>query len=211
MSDEHSIATEEEGKITPQEIELTSIPDDDTRALAKRYGEQERGKMFESVRHTLVAFMRDPAEGLKEVEKLDPKVAQRVLKDLGVKSVDELRKTDTLSEEKVAAIVANQLKEASSREVENTIVNKLAQLPEIFREVAQKEYNDLTNGRTLSGEERQKYFEKAVTLARHETGSYEKTAKLTWGSQGISSVSNPPDIGGERIEAEHPFFRSNTK
>ena len=83
MSDEHSTATDEEGKaITLPAIELSSIEDDDTRALAKRYGEQERGKMTEAMRNTLVAFVRDPAEGLKMVDSIDPKVTQRVLKDL---------------------------------------------------------------------------------------------------------------------------------
>jgi len=72
------------------------------------------------------------------------------------------------------------MQEASSREVKATIVNKLAQLPDTIREVAQKEFDGLIEGRNLSGEELQKMADKAVTLARHETGSYEKTAKLTW-------------------------------
>jgi len=42
MTDEHSIDTDEEDIITPQEIELSSIEDEDTRTLAKRYAEQER-------------------------------------------------------------------------------------------------------------------------------------------------------------------------
>lgn len=203
-----SIVTDEEGKvITPPEVDISSITDEDTKALAKRYAEQERGKMFESVRNTLVAFVRDPADGFKKVEEIDPKMAQRVLKDLWVKSVEELRKSD-ISEDKISAMIEAKMKEASSREVKTTIVNKLAQLPETIREVAQKEFDGLIEGRNLSGEELQKMADKAVTLARHETGSYEKTAKLTWGSQNISSVSNPPDLGGEKIESGHPFFRS---
>jgi len=42
MTDEHSTDTGEEDITTPLEIELSSIADDDTRTLAKRYAEQER-------------------------------------------------------------------------------------------------------------------------------------------------------------------------
>ena len=126
--------------------------------------------------------------------------------------MDELRKSD-VSEDKIASMIEAKMKEASTNTVKTNISNKLSQLPDAYREVAQKEFVDLTEGRNLSGDQLEKMAEKAVNLARIETGSYEKNAKLTWGSQSISSVTSPPDKGNDLLEeTNHPFFSQfNTK
>lgn len=81
MTDDHSTVTGDEANKNPPALELSEMPDE-ARSLAKRYAEQEKGKLTESVRHTLVAFARDPEQGLKLMDEIDPKVSQRVLKEL---------------------------------------------------------------------------------------------------------------------------------
>lgn len=210
MTDEHSTDTGEEDITTPLEIELSSIADDDTRTLAKRYAEQERWNLTESARNAFVAFVRDPVKGLEMMDAIDPNVSKRVLKDLWVSSVAELaKKTEGFSEEKMSALIDSRLKENSFRDVKTNIEAKLQQLPDTIREKAQKEFVDLTEGRTLSPEQLEVMANKAVTLARHDSGIYEKNAKLNFWSQSISSVESSSEKSSDFLQTTtHPFFKN---
>jgi len=205
MSD-NSTVTDEEAVKTPPVIELSSITDDDARALAKRYAEQERWKLTESVRNTLATFARDPVKGLEMMDSIDPNVSKRVLKDLWVGSVEELaKKTEWLSEEKITSIIEAKLKETSVRDVKTSIETKMSQLPESIRELAKAEFTDLTEWRSLSPEKLEAMAEKAVNLARVQSGTFEKTAKLNWSSQNVSSVESP-QWSDFLQNTNHPFF-----
>lgn len=172
-------------------IELSELPEE-ARALAKRYAEQERWSLTETVRHAMDTFVEDPVEGMKKMDEIDPRVIDRIQKKRGFNSREELmasfEKTGPLSEDKVKALFSQLHEETAIRDVKSGIEDKLAELPDSIRELAQTEFRELTEGRVLTKEQIEKAAVKAVTLARVESGSQEKLTKLNFGSQRIKDT-----------------------
>lgn len=88
MPDNSNPATDDATQNSPR-IELSELSED-ARTLAKRYAEQEKGTLMEKARHSLATFAKDPTEGLRLMDELDPRISERVIKDSGLNSREEL-------------------------------------------------------------------------------------------------------------------------
>lgn len=216
MSEDNSTVPADATLNSPH-IELSELSDE-VRPLAKRYAEQEKGSLMEKARHSLTAFAKDPVEGLRLMDELDPRVSEKVIKDLGMNSRDELvnsfKKKDWLSEEDVLKLFERKTQENNTGTAKANIETKLSQLPESIRDIAKAEFSDLTDGRSLSPEKLELMANKAIDLARVQSGTFEKSAKLNFGSQNMGGINAEPVKKSENpllAGTTDPFWDNLTK
>lgn len=128
---EETLVTDDGTVETPQRIELSELSDE-VRPLAKRYAEQEKGSLTETVRQALDAFVEDPEQGLKVFDDLDPRVLERVLKKKGITREELVNKfkPQSQSQDSIESQIEAYLQKTTTKSARATIESKLSELPE---------------------------------------------------------------------------------
>lgn len=196
MSDENPLDGEQKQVVQPEDV----IQEE----LTERQKQQLDGwqKLASGQRNVIRESLKEPTQAnvvaLKQLQETEPKFAKALLKEYWYEDIDGYAKAVKVQSTPLAPQKEEVFKYLEEFEQQRTVASTKAQidsqfasLPEWIREQAQKEFQDLTDGRTLTPSQLTDFAKKAVTLANASTGTSYRLNLSNLSSTSLSSTLPP--------------------